>query len=265
MKTPGAVWITLFLFSPMLAESAGPDLEHSRIIDLTHAYNAQTIYWPTDTSGFRLQQLHHGPTDAGFFYAANAFCTAEHGGTHLDAPVHFAEGRSSVEQIPLERLFAPAVVIDIAAKTSGDPDYLLTPDDVLAFEKQHGVIEAGTIVLLRTGWGRYWPDRKKYMGDDTPGDTTRLHFPSYGEASARLLVEARQVAALGVDTASIDYGQSRDFLVHRLAGAHDVPGLENLDRLDELPARGAHVIALPMKIEGGTGGPVRIIALVPEH
>ena len=132
-----------------------------------------------------------------------------------------------------------------------------------AFEKQHGRIARGTIVLLKTGWSRYWPDAKSYLGDDTPGDASRLSFPSYGVDSAKQLVEERGVAALGIDTASIDYGKSTDFLVHRVAAAGNVPGLENLTNLDQLPARGATVVALPMKIEGGSGGPLRAIALVP--
>jgi kynurenine formamidase len=139
----------------------------------------------------------------------------------------------------------------------------LTTQDVLQFEKQHGPIARGTIVLLRTGWSRHWPNAKAYLGDDTPGDASKLSFPSYGPESAKLLVEERGVAALGIDTASIDYGRSTDFQVHRIAAARNVPGFENLTNLDRLPARGATVIALPMKIEGGSGGPLRAIALVP--
>lgn len=241
------------------------DLSTQRLVDLTHPLNAQTIYWPTSPSTFRLERLSFGPAEGGWFYAANAFCAPEHGGTHLDAPIHFGEGRMTAEQIPLERLVAPAVVIDVSGRAARDPDYRLTRQDVVEWERQHGRIEAGTIVLLRTGWSRRWPDRRAYLGDDTPGDASNLHFPSFGEEAARLLVEERGAAALGVDVASIDYGQSRDFLVHRIAAARDVPGLENLTSLEELPPRGAVVIALPMKIEGGSGGPLRAIALVPRR
>jgi kynurenine formamidase len=157
---------------------------------------------------------------------------------------------------------APAVVIDVVAKASADRDYRLSAQDVWAFEKQHGPIARGTIVLLRTGWSRHWPDAKAYLGDDTPNDASKLSFPSYGADAAKQLVEERGVAALGIDTASIDYGRSTDFIVHRIAGAQNVPGLENLTNLDQLPPRGAIVIALPMKIEGGSGGPLRAIALV---
>jgi kynurenine formamidase len=155
------------------------------------------------------------------------------------------------------------VVIDVSDHAKADRDYRLSVEDVKAFEAREGRIRRGTLVLLRTGWSRHWPDVKAYLGDDTPGDASKLSFPSYGEEAARMLVEERQVAVLGVDTASIDYGRSQDFRVHRVAAARNVPGLENLTNLDQLPIRGATVMALPMKIEGGSGGPLRAIALVP--
>jgi kynurenine formamidase len=239
------------------------DLNAFSIIDLTHPFSASTPYWPTSPSGFELKRLSFGPTEAGFFYAANTFCAPEHGGTHLDAPVHFSEKGHTADQIPVRQLVAPAVVIDVSGRAAEDRDYRLTREDVLTFEKEHGEIAAGTIVLLRTGWSGYYGDRKKYFGDDKPGDASNLHFPSYGEDAVRLLVEQRRVAAIGVDTPSIDYGPSKDFPVHRVASAANVPGLENLDRLLEVPAVGATLIALPMLIEGGSGGPLRAIALVP--
>ena len=239
------------------------DLQNAELIDLTWAFDEKTLYWPTSPSSFELKQLAYGPTPGGYFYSSNSICTPEHGGTHLDAPIHFAEGKRTADEIPLQQLLAPAVVIDVAAKADANPDYRLTADDVREWEAQHGTIAAGTIVLLRTGWGARWPDRKRYFGDDTPGATDNLHFPSYGEDSAQLLVTERRVAALGVDTASIDYGQSRDFLVHRVANGADVPGFENVAHLERLPARGAFVIALPMKIARGSGGPLRIVAAVP--
>lgn len=263
MRLSASFLFILVLLCPSLGNAQQLDLKSSRLVDLTHPFNAQTLYWPTSPSAFELQQLAHGPTEGGYFYAANAFCAPEHGGTHLDAPIHFAEGRLTADQIPLERLIGPVVVLDISASAAQDPDYRLTREDVLAFERRHGRIEPGTIVLLRTGWSRHWPNRKAYLGDDTPGDASRLHFPSFGEDAARLLVEERRVDALGADVASIDYGQSKDFKVHRIAAAQNVVGLENLTNLGELPPSGAAIIALPMKIEGGSGGPVRVIALVP--
>jgi kynurenine formamidase len=239
------------------------DLTKFKVVDLTHPLGTSTVFWPTSTERFTLKVIAHGQTPGGYFYAANNFCTPEHGGTHLDAPMHFGEGKWSSDQIPVEKLVAPAVVIDTTQKTSNAPDYRLTRQDVLDFESAHGRIAAGTIVLMRTGWSRRWPDVKAYLGDDTPGDASKLSFPSYGEEAAKLLIEERQVGVLGIDTASTDYGRSTDFVVHRLAAAHNVPGLENLRNLDQLPATGAVVVALPTPIEGGSGGPLRAIALVP--
>ena len=240
-----------------------PDLRTARVVDLTHPFDERTPYWPTATRGFELAPVHYGRTEAGYFYSAYSFCAPEHGGTHLDAPIHFGEGRWTADQIPVERLVRPAVVIDVAAASAADADHRLTADELQSWEARHGRIAEGTIVLLRTGWSARWPDKKRYLGDDTPGDASRLHFPSYGAEAARILVADRKVAALGVDTASIDPGSAKDFPVHQIVAAANVPGFENLAGLDALPPTGAWVVALPMKIAGGSGGPLRAIALVP--
>ena len=244
------------------AEAQHLDIADAKVIDLTHPIDANTIFWPTEAKAFELTEEHKGITERGFFYAANRFCTPEHGGTHIDAPFHFSQGGESVAEIPIERLIGPAVVIDIAAKAAADPDYTLKPDDVTAWEALHGEIPRGAIVLLRTGWSSRWPDKRAYLGDDTPGDASHLHFPSYGAEAARLLVE-RGAAVLGVDTASVDHGPSKDFLVHRVLGAANVVGLENLTNLDRLPSTGAWVLALPIKLAHGSGAPTRVVALLP--
>jgi kynurenine formamidase len=241
------------------------DVSRYRMVDLSHAYGPNTLYWPTSASKFALSRDASGQTPGGFFYAANSLSTPEHGGTHLDSPRHFSETGRTTEQIPLEQLVASAVVIDVSKEAAANRDYRLTREAVLAFEKANGPIARGSAVLLRTGWSRHWPNAKAYLGDDTPGDASKLSFPSYGVDAARLLVEERSVAALGIDTASIDYGRSTDFQVHRVVAARNVPGFENLTNLDQLPVRGALLIALPMKIEGGSGGPLRAIALVPRQ
>jgi kynurenine formamidase len=246
------------------AQAQQIDLSSTRIVDLTHPFDKHTIYWPTSPFGFELKPLHKGPTPLGFYYAAYSFCAPEHGGTHLDAPAHFAEGVWSSGEIPVERFIGPAVVIDVGDKAKENRDYTLTPDDIAAFEAKHGTIQEGAIVLLRTGWGSRYPDRLSYLGDDRPGDASNLHFPSFGVGAVKLLI-GRRVGMIGVDTASIDPGNSKDFPVHRLAAATDVAGLENLAKLEELPPRGATLIALPMKIAGGSGAPLRVIALVPKR
>lgn len=254
--------VTMTLALACTAASAA-DLSEARIVDLSHAYNDKTLYWPTSPSKFSLEQLAYGVNDRGWFYAANALCTPEHGGTHLDAPIHFGADGHTVEQLPLEQLMGPAVVIDVTRQAQKNRQYRLTVDDVLEFEREYGRIKSGAIVLLKTGWSRYWPDAKQYLGDDTRGDASALSFPSFGEAAARLLIDDRQVKVIGVDTASIDFGASVDFEVHQVASSKNVAGLENLTNLDQLPPTGSQVIALPMKIEGGSGAPARVIALLP--
>jgi kynurenine formamidase len=241
----------------------GLDLSTAHVVDLTHPFDAETLYWPTSPSAFELKVLSAGPTPGGWYYAANTFCAPEHGGTHLDAPHHFSEQGDPCDRIPLSRLVARAVVLDVRERTAGDPDYRLRVADIEAWEKENGRIPEGSIALLRTGWSMRWPDRKRYLGDDRPGDASGLHFPSFGEDAARFLISRRKVAALGLDTASIDYGPSKDFPVHRIAGAANVPAFENVANLERVPVTGAWVVALPMKIAGGSGGPLRIVALVP--
>jgi kynurenine formamidase len=245
------------------SKRTAPDFTNTAIIDLTHPYDDDVIYWPTSPGRFELKVLHRGATDSGYWYEANSFCTPEHGGTHLDAPVHFAEAKWSVAEIPVEHLVGPAVVIDVRAKASADPNYQLSRDDLLRFEDEHGRIPAGAVVVLNTGYAKHWPDRLRYLGDDTPGDASKLRFPSFGEDAVRWLIEKRHIHALGVDTASIDPGSSKDFPVHRVAGAANVVGLENLTNVDRLPAVGTWIVALPMKIADGSGAPVRVVAFVP--
>jgi kynurenine formamidase len=240
------------------------ELDDYRLVDLSHSYGEDTLYWPTSPSAFEKEELAYGVSEGGWFYSSYSVSTPEHGGTHIDAPIHFSEGGDSTEKIPLRRLIAPAVVIDVSDKAAANRNYRLTAEDVREFENEHGKIAAGTIVLMRSDWSKHWPDALAYLGDDTPGDASRLQFPGFGAEATKVLAEERRVAMLGVDTASVDYGKSQDFIVHRIGAAQGVANLENLTNLDQLPAIGAMILALPMKIEGGSGGPVRVVALAPE-
>ena len=234
------------------------------VVDLTHPFDAETVYWPTE-EGFVLERGFAGVTEGGYWYEAHRFRAAEHGGTHLDAPVHFAEGKWSADQIPVERLIGPGAVVDVAARAAADRDYQVTAADLEAWEAENGRLPDGAIVLLRTGFGAFWPDRERYMGTALrgPEGVAALHFPGLHPDAARWLVENRAIAAIGLDTPSIDYGQSKLFESHRVLFAANVPALENVAHLDRLPAAGATVIALPMKIAGGSGGPLRIVAVLP--
>lgn len=237
-------------------------IKPDRIVDLSYAFDRHTIYWPT-AQPFRLTRDFHGRTPGGFFYASNSLCASEHGGTHLDAPSHFAEDGLAADQIPPGSLIARAAVIDVRAACAADPDHAATVEEVRAYEAEHGPIPRGAVAILFTGWGARWPDRKGYLGDDRPGDASRLHFPGFSAEAAAFLVKERRVAGLGIDTASIDRGISRDFLAHQAAAEANVYNLENLASVDRLPPKGATLIVLPMKIAGGTGGPARVFAILP--
>src|SRR5688572_21121056 len=238
-------------------------LRTGRWVDLTHDFSAETIYWPT-AKPFALEVVSAQRTPAGYYYAANNFSPAEHGGTHLDAPVHFAEGKWTTDQIPLEHLVGDAVVVDVRSGADSSADYRIDLDALGEWERKHGAIPAGAIVLFRTGWSRHWPDRAKYLGTTRTGAAAvaELHFPGIDSAAARGLVE-RRVRAVGIDTPSIDYGQSDTYPTHQVLFAANIPAFENVANLDRLPVTGSFVVALPMKIKGGSGGPLRIVALVP--
>ena len=254
--------LLLFLFFavPVLAQRT-PALPAGRVIDLSYPFDQNTVYWPTAES-FKLDTDFEGVTDKGYFYSAYRYSAAEHGGTHLDAPVHFAKGHNTVDQIPLEQLMGNGIVIDVSDKAAANRDYLVGVADFADWERRNGRIAPGTIVFLRTGFGKYYPDRKMYLGTDERGAAAvaKLHFPGLDPAAARWLTQNRSIKAIGLDTASIDYGQSTLFESHRILFEKDIPALENVANLDQLPVKGFSVIALPMKIKGGSGGPVRIVA-----
>lgn len=240
------------------------DLSGGRLLDLTHAFNEQSIYWPTAET-FHKTEVFHGHTDGGWFYSAYNFSAAEHGGTHMDSPIHFAEGGNTADKVPLNQFIGPGIVIDVSGPVSGDVDYLVTAADIEAFEAKHGKIPAGAIVLLNTGRAGLYSDVAAYMGTAERGAeaVAKLHFPGLGADGAALLV-ARGIAAVGLDTPSIDRGQSKDFAAHVELMTNNIPAFENVGDMSALPPTGSTIIALPMKIEGGSGGPLRIVAHIPE-
>ncbi|HWN10250.1 MAG TPA: cyclase family protein [Pyrinomonadaceae bacterium] len=247
----------------VFAQRRTPTLPRGAIVDLSYPFDSRTVYWPT-AGGFQLEKDFEGETEQGYYYSAYKYSAAEHGGTHIDAPVHFARGRNSVDEIPLSQLVGVGVVIDVTRQASRDSDYQVTPVDLQNWERQNGRIPAGAILLLRTGFGKHYPDRKKYLGTDERGATAvaKLHFPGLHPGAARWLVANRHINAIGLDTPSIDYGQSKLFESHRILFDKNIPAFENVANLDKLPLKGFQVIALPMKITGGSGGPLRIIAIL---
>jgi len=245
-------------------ESIAEELSEGKWIDLTYDFSDKTIYWPT-ANGFKLDTSFNGITPAGFYYSAYNYCAAEHGGTHLDAPVHFAKGKWAADEIPLEKLTGEAAVIDVSDRALKNADYLIAVADIEAWEKVNGKLKDDIILFFRTGYGSFYPDAKKYLGTDErgAGAVAKLHFPAIDPVAAEWLVRNRKIKAVGLDVASVDYGQSKDFKTHQILYEQNISGFENVANLDKLPAKGAYIIALPMKIKGGSGGPLRIVAIVP--
>jgi kynurenine formamidase len=227
----------------------------TRVIDLSYAINDKMVPWPGDAKGFEAK-INATVEKNGYF--TRSFWMLEHCGTHMDAPAHFPPGTTTVDKIAPEKFFGPAVVLDVTKEAERDPDYLLSAKDISVWEQKHGKIPAGSIVILRTGWSTRWPDVARYRNQDVNG---KMHFPGYSVETARILLQ-RKVSGLGCDTLSIDPGNSPDFPVHHLALGAGIYQLENLADLSGLPESGAFVIAAPIKLEGGSGGAVRVFALV---
>lgn len=235
-------------------------LRNHRLIDLTYSFDSDTVYWPTG-KWFEHERVAWG-RESGHWYSSYNYAANEHGGTHLDAPIHFSEGKIGVAEIPLDRLVGPGVVIDITEACAADRDYVLSAADVEKHEREHGAVPAGAVVLVKTGWSGFWPNVKNYLGDDVKGDASNLSFPGISPAAARILAE-RKIALIGIDTASIDPGNSQDFPTHQVFAEAEISALENVARLEELPPRGSVVMAMPMKIGEGSGAPCRIAAWIP--
>ena len=263
MKPPASSILCALLTVSNFGAAANPPFADGKWIDLTHDFSTNTLYWPT-AKPFTLEVEFHSHTDKGYFYAANRYSASEHGGTHIDAPIHFAQGGKTLDQLTVDRLTGLAVVVDVTAKAQENPDYQITAGDLKAWEAKQGQIPKDAILLLKTGYANYWPDAKKYLGTGERGTSAvaKLHFPGLHPDAARWLVKERTIKAVGLDTASIDYGQSTLFESHRILSEKNIPAFENVKALDKLPATGAYIVALPMKIKDGSGGPLRIVAWV---
>ena len=256
--------VRMLIAALFLALCAWPahSIDDKKIVDLTYPFSAETHHWPT-AKPFHLETVSEGRTPGGFWYSSYNYGGSEHVGTHLDAPFHFAQGKWTTEQIPLSQTIGPAVVIDVRRQSGKHADYRLAVEDIRGWEKTHGRVPGGAIVLIHSGWGKFWGDRKRYFGTDEPGNVADLHFPGLSAEAAEYLVKQRRVKAVGIDTPSIDHGPSRDFATHQILGGANVPIFENVARMESLPPRGATVFAIPMKIKGGSGAPLRIFGVLP--
>lgn len=252
-----ALVLALLLFAQRRSDTPQPPANFRGIVDLTHSINSDVpTYDPSEKSAYQAKTVATIEKDE---YFAREISLPEHFGTHLDAPAHFAKGTWTVDQIPPERLVARLVVIDVVRSANSNADYQISMNDVSAWEKANGQIPPAAVVVARTGWDSRWNSAKEYRNADAQGV---MHFPGYSEDAARFLVEARNVVGLGIDTLSIDYGRSKDFPVHQYTLAHSLYHLENLANLDRVPANGGLAVVAPMKLEGGSGAPVRVFALL---
>lgn len=257
----GALLAGTFLAGAGLALSAPP----ARILDLTYPFEDSSVYWPTATS-FKLTRVAFGPTAGGWWYASNDFTASEHGGTHADAPIHFAKGGRTIDQVPLDEWIGPAVKVDVSAACAKDRDYMLTVSDLRAWEKKHGRIPAKAWVVMYTGLEKNaYPDPVKVLGTGLRGAEAIpfLSFPGFSPEAATFLVKERSISGIALDTPSIDRGKSQDFQVHQIVCGADKLALENLAAADLLPEKGATLHVIPMRIKGGSGAPARVFATLP--
>ncbi len=260
--------LMLFLLIFAACEKPQPDLleilDNGKWIDLTYSFDENSVYWPTNIP-FVHDTVFYGINDQGYFYSSFKFSAEEHGGTHFDAPIHFGEGKNTIEQIPFKQLMGKGIVVDVSKQAADNRDYLVSVDDFIEWEKSYGRIPDNAIVMLRTGWGQFYHEKEKYTGTlkTGPEAVAELHFPGLSAAAADWLIIERKIDAVGLDTPSIDYGQSKDFQAHRILCAGNMTVYENIANLEQVPPKGSFIIALPMKIKGGSGAPLRIAAFVP--
>ena len=233
-------------------------------IDLTFSFDENSVYWPTNVP-YTHDTVFYGINDQGYFYSSFKFAAEEHGGTHFDAPIHFGQDRKTVDQIDINQLTGRGVLIDVRKNVVNNLDYLISIDDFKDWESNYGKLPENAIVLVLTGHGEYYHNKIRYLGTEKTGAEAvpNLHFPGLSPEAAKWLSTERAIDAIGLDTPSIDYGQSKEFMAHRILCANDITVYENVANLDQLPAEGFYICAFPMKIKGGSGSPLRIAAFLP--
>jgi len=262
-----ASWISLFfvIFLLVFVVYSGSADFKGKILEMTYPYDDNTIYWPT-AKGFELKKLSWGISEGGWWYASNEYSASEHGGTHADAPIHFAQNGRTMDQIPLQEWIGPAVKIDVSAKCEQNRDYLLSIEDIEDWEKKYGRIPDGAWVIMYTGIGtKYYPDKLKVLGTDKEGEAAlpELSFPGFSTEAVQFLLEKNNITGIAIDTPSIDCGKCVMFEVHQILFAANKLALENIANCDKLPPSGAMLFVIPMLIKDGTGAPARVFAILP--
>jgi len=228
----------------------------TKVVDLTHAMSAD---FPTfnDKPGIEIQREFSLKKDG---YNLNWWHLSEHAGTHMDAPFHFSEHGATADALAVEQLVVPLAVVDIAYKAEQEPDYLLSRDDLGAWEMKNGRLPDNCCVALYSGWGELLStDEAKFSGRDINGT---LHFPGFDPDAAEWMISERRVAGIAVDTLSLDNGPSKEFKTHKAWLPSGRWGLENVANLHEVPASGATLVVGAPKVKNATGGLTRVLALV---
>jgi len=263
-RSVGLYWLVIFFALAAVIHVDSKDFD-GKLLDMTYPYDENTIYWPT-AKGFELKKLNWGISEGGWWYASNEYSASEHGGTHADAPIHFAQNGRTMDQVPLQEWIGPAVKVDVTAKCAANRDYLLTVEDIKSWENTKGEIPDGAWVIMYTGIGtKYYPNKLKVLGTDKTGEAAlpELHFPGFSPESVRYLLEEKNITGIAIDTPSIDCGQCAEFEVHQILFAANKLALENIANCDKLPPKGATLFVIPMLIKDGTGAPARVFALLP--
>ena len=262
-----AKWAILIFASLALSHVfAGQEIKFKgKILEMTYPYEESSVYWPT-AKPFHLEKLPWGITAGGWWYASNEFSASEHGGTHADAPIHFAEKGRTMDQTSIREWIGPAVKIDVCAQCDKNRDYMLTVEDIEIWEKKFGRVPDGAWVIMYTGVDtKYYPDKKKVLGTEKRGTEAipELSFPGFSPEAAEFLIRSRNITGIALDTPSIDAGKRTDFKVHQIICGANKLALENIASLDKLPASGATLFVIPMLIKDGTGSPARVFAILP--
>jgi kynurenine formamidase len=255
-----SLWISsLLLWAATPSTSAPIPWE---MVDMTYVFDETTLNWPTQKK-FEMRVIMNETTSDGYWLQLEEYSSAIHAGTHMDAPCHFVLGKWCVDDIPLERLSGPAAVVDITDKVRENPDATVSVNDLKDWESISGRSLNGTIVVMRSGWGRRWGDREAYIGT-LGNDTKDMHFPGMSPKAAQWLVDNRDVYGVASESLSLDAGQNNAFMAHRILLGNNIYGLENVANVEEIPIVGAYIYASPMKLGRGSGAPTRIVAKYPK-
>ena len=231
-------------------------ITYSRVVDLSHSIHPDMPRWPADPP-VDFQAVAQISSEG---YFLRRVSLGEHTGTHINAPISFHLGGQSIDALPVQSSVAPAVLFDVARESSDNPDFLLSLEDVAAWESHHGPVPTGSIVLLNTGWHSKWGTPEEFLNLDRAGVG---HFPGFGVDAVRYLLEERGIGGIGIDTHGVDGGSDQTFAVNRLMLEQPRVVLENLANLDQLPATGVTLVIGALRLAGGSGSPASVLAFAP--